>query len=181
MVPRLGGAFVHHGIDCGDGTVIHYTGDTWMAPRRVRRTSMQDFSRGAAVAVRNYDEFFARLQGPEQLPRRMNIRWRRELMRFAGREWQGGAFEPDAVIARAESRLGSPAFDVVLNNCEHFATWCKTGISDSEQVYALWRSIMDPMSYLRLRRSSADTAMFQGPAGSGRGASGRARGRRRDR
>jgi hypothetical protein len=160
MVPRLGGVFVHHGIDCGDGTVIHFTGETWTTPRSVQRTPLKEFARGAEVASRDYHEFFERLQRPEELPRRMTIRWRRELMRLAGSEGQSKAFAADAVIERAESRLGRADFDLVFNNCEHFATWCKTGISDSEQVYALWRTILDPMTYVRLRRSNVMTALF---------------------
>jgi hypothetical protein len=161
LVPRLGGLFVHHGIDCGDGTVIHFTGDTWADPRRVRRTSLQDFARGGDVAVRDYQQFYERLQRPEELPRRLRMRWRRELQRLAGDEADGRPFAPDAVIGRAESRLGLADFDIVLNNCEHFATWCKTGISDSEQVYSLWRNVLDPMAYVGLRRSQLLTALFE--------------------
>lgn len=187
MVPRLGGVFVHHGIDCGDGTVIHFTGEKWTTPRSVQRTSMEEFARGTPVQVRDYSEFFRRLREPGQLPRRMTIRWRRELMELVGGgAGESRAFEPDTVIARAESRLGKVNFDVVLNNCEHFATWCKTGISDSEQVHALWRSVLDPKSYFRLRRADWLTALFEGGAGVSRAAAappspaaGRRRGSRR--
>lgn len=175
MVPRLRGLFVHHGIDCGDGTVIHFTGETWTTPRSVQRTTLQEFARGAEVASRDYHEFFERLQRPEELPRRMTIRWRRELMRLAGNDGQSKAFAADAVIDRAESRLGRADFDLVFNNCEHFATWCKTGISDSEQVYALWRTILDPMTYLRLRRSNVMTVLFDRGLQSGLVRPGRAR------
>ncbi|MBP6104974.1 MAG: lecithin retinol acyltransferase family protein [Steroidobacteraceae bacterium] len=160
-VPRLGGVFVHHGIDCGDGTVIHFTGATWAEPRSVRRTSMQEFARGAAVAVRDYREFFERLEQPENLPRRVRIRWQRELARLAGDDRGRTEFAPGAVIRRAEGRLGNSGFDIVLNNCEHFATWCKTGISDSEQVHAIWRTILDPMSYMGLRSSQLLSASFE--------------------
>ena len=30
--------------------------------------------------------------------------------------------------------LAKKKYNLVFNNCEHFAVWCKTGISDSEQV-----------------------------------------------
>lgn len=171
MVSRLGGVFVHHGIDCGDGSVIHFTGETWATPRSVQRTSMKEFARGSSVQVRDYTEFFRRLGEPGQLPRRMTIRWRRELAGLmGGGAGESRAFDPDAVIARAESRLGRVDFDVVLNNCEHFATWCKTGLSDSEQVHALWRSVLDPKTYLRLRRADWMTALFDGGAWLNRGA-----------
>jgi hypothetical protein len=38
------------------------------------------------------------------------------------------------VIGRAESRLGEQRYDLFFNNCEHFATWCKTGRSESAQL-----------------------------------------------
>ena len=41
---------------------------------------------------------------------------------------------PDIVVGRAESRLGENAYGLFDNNCEHFATWCKTGVHASEQV-----------------------------------------------
>ncbi len=47
-VKRLG--YWHHGIDCGDGTVIHYTGEP--ADYRnaaIRRTSVEDFAKGGKV------------------------------------------------------------------------------------------------------------------------------------
>lgn len=41
---------------------------------------------------------------------------------------------PEETIKRAKSRLGENNYNVATNNCEHFAIWCKTGISKSEQV-----------------------------------------------
>jgi phage shock protein A len=38
------------------------------------------------------------------------------------------------VIHRAQSRLGERKYNLLFNNCEHFATWCKTGVSYSKQV-----------------------------------------------
>ncbi|MGB7486504.1 MAG: lecithin retinol acyltransferase family protein, partial [Phormidesmis sp.] len=40
----------------------------------------------------------------------------------------------DVVIARAESRLGEQRYDLFFNNCEHFASWCKTGRSECLQL-----------------------------------------------
>ncbi len=46
----------------------------------------------------------------------------------------GFCFILDVVVQRAESRLGERKYNMLFNNCEHFANWCKTGISDSKQV-----------------------------------------------
>jgi len=40
----------------------------------------------------------------------------------------------DEVIKRAKSRLDEASYDLLGNNCEHFASWCKTGIEYSSQV-----------------------------------------------
>jgi Lecithin retinol acyltransferase len=79
--------FVHHGIDCGDGTVIHYEVD------RIVRIPIDTFCNGKKYFVKHY------------------------------------AFcdSDDVVIKRAESRLGESEYNLLFNNCEHFAVWCKTG------------------------------------------------------
>lgn len=92
------GAYTHHGIDCGDGTAIHYTGE--MLQGVISRTSMDAFTFGNVVFVRQYDIYDL----------------------------------SDIVILRAESRLNEDKYNLIFNNCEHFATWCKTGKHDSEQV-----------------------------------------------
>jgi hypothetical protein len=42
--------------------------------------------------------------------------------------------DPDAIIARATSKLGEGGYHLVFNNCQHFARWCATGDHHSEQV-----------------------------------------------
>jgi len=92
------GVYEHHGIDCGNGTVIHYRKPSEV----IERTSLNIFARGSKIYVREYSEGFC--------------------------------FIPDLVIERAESRLGENKYNLLFNNCEHFATWCKTGISNSQQI-----------------------------------------------
>ena len=43
-------------------------------------------------------------------------------------------YDPETVVSRAKSKLEERKYNPVTNNCEHFALWCKTGISSSEQV-----------------------------------------------
>jgi hypothetical protein len=99
FVKRLG--YSHHGIDTGDGTVIHYTGEVGQkAGAAVRQTVIAEFASGAQIQVREY----------------------------------GQCDRPDKVIRRAERRLTEAKYNLAFNNCEHFATWCKTGRHRSEQV-----------------------------------------------
>ncbi|MBD2577146.1 lecithin retinol acyltransferase family protein [Oscillatoria sp. FACHB-1406] len=95
---NLEGLYEHHGIDCGDGTVIHYS--KIADPPEIRRTSIEAFSRDRPVYVREYQK----------------------------------SFIPDVVLERAESRLGERKYNLLFNNCEHFATWCKVGFSQSSQI-----------------------------------------------
>jgi hypothetical protein len=91
------GVYEHHGIDCGDGTIIHYhKGDDAV----ITRTTMEAFARGTPVYTKQ----------------------------------QPLAFIPDIVIQRAESRLGERQYNLLTNNCEHFANWCKTGKNESQQL-----------------------------------------------
>ena len=94
----LEGVYKHYGIDCGDGTVIHYRKPSEV----IEQTSMATFSQGNPVYVAKYSKGFA--------------------------------YIPDVVVERAKSRLGEHDYNLLSNNCEHFACWCKTGISDSKQI-----------------------------------------------
>jgi hypothetical protein len=95
---NLDGVYQHHGIDCGDGTVIHYRKPSEI----VECTPFSIFSKGNTVYVKEYAVEFC--------------------------------FVPNVVVQRARSRLGEDRYNLLFNNCEHFATWCKTGIGDSKQV-----------------------------------------------
>lgn len=46
-------------------------------------------------------------------------------------------YSPIDTVKRAISRLGEHNYDLISNNCEHFAIWCKTGVSMSTQVRAI--------------------------------------------
>jgi hypothetical protein len=93
---NLDGMYEHHGIDCGDGSVIHYRKPS----ETIERTSVATFCRNNPVYVREYP------------------------VRYIA----------DTTIQRAESRLGERNYNLLFNNCEHFATWCVTGVSDSRQI-----------------------------------------------
>lgn len=95
---NIKGIYQHHGIDVGDGSVIHYR-----KPREIiEQTPFEIFSKGNKVYVRQYPDGFS--------------------------------FIPEVVVKRSFSRLGENKYNLLFNNCEHFATWCKIGISESKQV-----------------------------------------------
>jgi Lecithin retinol acyltransferase len=45
-----GNPFTHHGIDCGNGTVIHYDGE------KIARISRSEFGKGKNIFTKEYDE-----------------------------------------------------------------------------------------------------------------------------
>ncbi len=100
MRPLVGvaGVYEHHGIDCGDGTIIHFHKSDSGA--EVKRTSRAAFAQGQAIQVQPVKT----------------------------------AFLPALVVVRAESRLGDRDYDLLTRNCEHLATWCKTGRWESAQI-----------------------------------------------
>ena len=47
---------------------------------------------------------------------------------------EGSCSPANATLQRAQSRLGEQSYNLLFNNCEHFAHWCKTGRHRSAQV-----------------------------------------------
>ncbi len=44
------------------------------------------------------------------------------------------ALDPEVVVERARSKVGKKGYNVIRNNCEHFAKWCKYGKEMSDQI-----------------------------------------------
>ncbi len=120
---NMEGAYEHHGIDCGDGTVIHYYKGGEVAT--IARTSMEMFARGNPVYVKPYSI----------------------------------SYVPDVVVERAESRLGEQGYDLLTNNCEHFATWCKVGKNESQQLtdYGVGLGTLNPFDSRRMLDAASDS------------------------
>lgn len=59
-------------------------------------------------------------------------------------------FTPQETIQRAKSRLGEHNYSLPFNNCEHFAIWCKTGMSESTQI----EKIVDMLALVSARNTS---------------------------
>lgn len=46
-------------------------------------------------------------------------------------------YSPQETVERARSCIGQGEYDLLTQNCEHFAMWCKTGEKESAQVERL--------------------------------------------
>jgi hypothetical protein len=100
--------YQHYGIYAGNGRVIHYAskdGDFGLDVR-VRETSFEQFANG----------------------------WKCEAVSLSGNSANARRYTPQETIKRARSRLGEGSYNLIFNNCEHFALWCKYGKNKSVQV-----------------------------------------------
>lgn len=99
-------AYSHYGVYTQDGTVIHYTsqGSDISKENKIIETSVRDF-------IKDSNEYFV-----------LNL------------DSSVSVYSPSDTVKRAKSRIGEKLYNVMANNCEHFAMWCKTGKSESSQI-----------------------------------------------
>lgn len=100
--------FQHHGIDMGDGTVIH------LAPEAGPRVTLRDSSGRFAVRCVTLEQFAGGqsvqvVQDADRLP-------------------------ADQVADRAQAMLGQTGYSLLGGNCEHFASYCANGRLVSRQI-----------------------------------------------
>ncbi|CEQ16844.1 lecithin retinol acyltransferase family protein [Paraclostridium sordellii] len=99
------GLYKHFGIYINDDCVIHYDG------------KLDDrFLRNMCVRQTGMDRFLAGKDNFKILNLSKN------------------PIPPHEVVNRAKSHLNERNFNLIFNNCEHFAYWCKTGLKKSYQV-----------------------------------------------
>jgi hypothetical protein len=100
--------YQHYGVYAGNGRVIHYAAENgdFGPDVRVRETSLKLFAKGGNC----------------------------KLVPCAGNWAKARLFSPEETVRRARSRLGEKRYNLLFNNCEHFALWCKCGKSKSVQV-----------------------------------------------
>jgi len=102
------GLYQHYGIYAGNGKVIHYAarnGDFGIDVG-VRETHLEQFAGDGKYSV----------------------------VQFKGNTTVVKHFSRKETVRRAKSRVGEKSYNLIFNNCEHFAMWCKTGKSRSMQV-----------------------------------------------
>lgn len=129
--------YEHYGIYLGDGSVVHYAGEgaDFLGEKQVRVASLSSFLQD------DRDYFILYFDPLFRSPRKIQVRTSFNLsdisvenqLVFMGRN-RYRIYSPEETITRALSRVGENKYDLVFNNCEHFAIWCKTGVSESFQV-----------------------------------------------
>ncbi len=104
------GLYYHHGIYVSDDCVIHFappnsTGTIDPANAMVVNTNLEAFLNGGLLEVRVFNE--------------QELKFKRE---------------PQDIINYAFSRIGEKGYNLISNNCEHFANECLFGVKKSNQV-----------------------------------------------
>jgi hypothetical protein len=102
------GLYKHFGIYAGNSKVIHYAASNrdFGLDANVHETSLKNFECGETAQV----------------------------VHLLGNDKSIKIYSPEETVKRAQSRIGEKRYNLLFNNCEHFALWCKTGITKSKQV-----------------------------------------------
>jgi len=75
---RSGNLYDHHGIDCGDGTVIHYSGSIKGGTGKIERISKAKFAKGQQIKVKKYSRKYAPSEIVNRAERRLKNSHREE-------------------------------------------------------------------------------------------------------
>lgn len=143
-VHRIGGIYDHYGIYTGRGKVIHFSneGSDFGGDIRVRRATLSQFKNGADnVFVVDFEAYRDYVENPGLLDLLEEGIVGIALRKLFGDELT--LYSPEETVERAKSQLGEGDYNLVFNNCEHFAVWCKTGVHESSQVQRFIESIAE--------------------------------------
>ena len=139
------GLYSHYGVYAADSNhVIHYTGANGPDDFNgiVRETSLDEFLNGAdRFTICRFPDKPERYDSSYDKKHIIFSIWQ-EIKNFRLRDYH--LYSGDETVRRARSKLGEGGYNLAMNNCEHFAVWCKTGIKDSSQV----NEVLDVITYL---------------------------------
>ena len=118
------GLYDHHGIYIGNNQVIHYFGFSEAFKKgAIEQTTLENFLGGS-------DQFTV-VHYPSST----------------------AIYTNEEIVNRAYRCLGEDNYNLLFNNCEHFACWCVTGEKRSEQVRTVMRHTSTAIwSYYTIQR-----------------------------
>ena len=131
------GAYEHYAIYIGDGQVIHYEGDfsDFKGRISIRKAPFSDFLK------RNKSYFVVSFEGKYPVKIQSTTKFIANGYYECKNTRINKVFSPEETVQRALNRVGETRYNLISNNCEHFAMWCKTGVSESMQVNKVARRI----------------------------------------
>jgi len=145
-VHRIG--YEHYGVYAGDNKVIHYDIDPSDHYKIcVHQAPMEEFLNGSLVYSicefpnvygRPTEEIpFAEFRKKFAHPEAAQTLW--DVLKMSSYH----LYTPEETVIRARERIGETEYSLWSNNCEHFAIWCKTGISESHQIEDLLHAMAE--------------------------------------
>ena len=155
-IRRKGGLYEHYAVYIGNNEVIHYaaSGKDFGSEITVHKAPIDEFL--------GYDKEFFVLNFKEKYDKPFKINVPKSTLNSQSltgkgmgyslietatskiiKEMKYHLYTPEETVKRAESRLGETKYKLAFNNCEHFAIWCKTGISESHQVNRILDAIIN--------------------------------------
>ena len=138
--------YEHYAVYIGDGKVVHYSGNNtdFKGEVMVQEDSLQHF-------LKKDDNYFVLFfEKSLSSPRKIQVRtsfnlndtaYENQLLFGSKKKWK--LYSAKETVERALSRVGEKNYNLVTNNCEHFAIWCKTGVAESFQVKRVVNTILD--------------------------------------
>ena len=151
-VHRIG--FEHYGVYAGNNKVIHYDIDpTDHYKICIHQATMEEFLNGSLVYSicefpkvygRPTEEIpFAEFRKKFAHPEKAQTLW--DVLKISNYH----LYTPEETVIRARERIGETQYSLWTNNCEHFAIWCKTGISESHQIEDLLNAMAETSRHIK--------------------------------
>lgn len=149
-VVRRNGAYTHYGIYVSDTCVVHYAipASKTIGHATVHTTSLRYFLRDDS------DYFILDFPKPYQPPVAIGSETpphidsiSEGLAHRLQQHYGYHLYTPEETVQRARSRLGETRYNLLTNNCDHFAIWCKTGVSESVQISGMLESLRNTSGF----------------------------------
>ena len=133
------GLYVHFGIYLGNGRVIHYCGEgnDFGGKVTVHEAPFSEFIKGSKHCFVVWFDAGTTVR----VQHATTFLWSGSNVYYENSNYRKkySVFSAEETIRRAKERLGEEKYNLVTNNCEHFAMWCRTGESVSGQVKQIVR------------------------------------------
>ncbi len=144
-VHRIGSVYDHYGVYESDDVIYHYAAENGdFGQAIVHITTLDQF-------IGDSDNYFV-LEFSEKYGKPAKVAMTPNAECCPGALWASKSpnvlrkilaseyhlYSAEETIQRAKGRLGETKYNLITNNCEHFAIWCKTGLHESHQVSALF-------------------------------------------
>ena len=163
-VHRLGGVYDHYGVYADDDHIYEYNLNSDKKRIDIHTVPLSEFTRNAdgysilcfpevngipdkidVAALKNnfLGNHFNLFDTDEKIGPLVSLI---SSLKQSGSDYH--LYSPEETIERAKSKLGEHDYNLFFNNCEHYAIWCKTGLSESHQIEGLLSKMNDIMVFV---------------------------------